>query len=107
MKPALALIALFAAACVSALPEPPRLDLEAHCRLTAEGFREASPGVARRLDAAVAWAVFPEVEDGRSDCSQTFSERGASGAGVAFLGAALLDALASASSAPSCRPSTC
>jgi len=74
---ALALTAL--AACSSALPEPPRLDLEAHCRLTLEGFREASPHVAERLDAAIAWAVFPEVEDSRADCDHAglvFHRRG-------------------------------
>lgn len=51
------------------VPATPDLDPAAHARLTVAGFREASPFVAARLDAAVAWAVFPDVEDASEACA--------------------------------------
>lgn len=68
MRALVAALALLASACAGSLPEPPALDLAAHCRLTVEGFREAVPHAAERLDTACAWAVFPEVEDSAADC---------------------------------------
>lgn len=55
-------------ACAAPAPEPAELDLAGHCRVTVEGFREASPVVAASLDEAAAWAVFPMVEDVDREC---------------------------------------
>ncbi|MFT5051051.1 MAG: hypothetical protein ACI8QZ_002458 [Chlamydiales bacterium] len=62
------LLAFGLCACAST-PEPVVLAPVAHARLTEHGFREASAGVAARLDAAAAWAVFPNIEDTSADCA--------------------------------------
>lgn len=68
MRSWIAACVLGLSACASA-PESVVLDAEAHGRLTVEGFREASPFVASRLDRALAWAVFPDVEDTSEQCA--------------------------------------
>jgi len=64
----LALFALALCTCAGT-PQPVALDPEAHGRLTVDGFRDASELVSTRLEAAAAWAVFPDVEDTRKACS--------------------------------------
>lgn len=63
MGRALSALVLCCLGACAAAPQPVALDPDPWCRLTLQGFREASPFVAARLDAACAWAVFPDVED--------------------------------------------
>ena len=61
------IVALGLSACAGP-PRPVVLDTEANGRLTVEGFREASEVVSARLETALAWAVFPDVEDTAEEC---------------------------------------
>ena len=62
------IVALGLSACAGP-PRPVVLDPEANGRLTVEGFREASEVVSARLETALAWAVFPDVEDASEVCT--------------------------------------
>jgi hypothetical protein len=68
MRARFSILVLTLCACAG-LPEPVVLDAEGHDRVTLEGFRDASPFVAGLLDDAVAWAVFPDVEDTIDECT--------------------------------------
>jgi len=61
------ILAALGVACASA-PETVVLDPIRHGLVTLDGFREASPALALRLDAATAWAVFPDVADAGDAC---------------------------------------